>query len=204
MWLLLTTTRVFTVSLSLSLTSLTMAARRVRDSAAFCWVRAVMLCTADALTDRTPVEVEYVAATPLLKPADPWPPSRPSRPGVDALVVTEAEVATESPLWNSWATALVTSEMAVELLSVRQLLGLGDLLLGGRGHPAQPVHDGEPGALARTQRQAVQQLTESHRTRRPALGEVQDRAVGDAVEAGLIERRDVDQAAVPLPLRRRL
>src|SRR5438874_1941973 len=105
------------VSLSLSLTSLTIAARRVRDSAEFCWVRALMLCRADALTDRTPVEVEYVAATPLLKPADSWPPSRPRMPGVDALLVTEAEVATESPPWNSCATARVTSEMAVELLS---------------------------------------------------------------------------------------
>ena len=58
MWLLLTTTRVLIVSLSPSLTSLTIAARFVRASAEFCWVRASMLCTAPAPIDRLPDDVE--------------------------------------------------------------------------------------------------------------------------------------------------
>ena len=56
-------------------------------------------------------------ANPKLPPTDACPPSSPSSPDVDALVVTDVDPATESPLWNSLATAEVTSEMAVELLS---------------------------------------------------------------------------------------
>ena len=205
MWLLLTTTRVLIVSLSLSLTSLTIAARLVRARAEFCWVRASMLCSALA-PDRTVARRGRVGAGEPEAAADRrLPAEQPEQPG--------GRGARRAGRRAGHRVAAL--ELAGDRLrdlgdgrgvaqGVGQVLGLGLLLLGAGRDPPQPVDDREAGALAGSQRQAVQQLTQGHGLGRPGLGEVQDGAEGDVVEPDRRQRRDVDEPAVPGPLLRRL